>query len=258
VTGTVRHGHVALVTGGASGIGAAVCARLAAEGYKVAVVDRDATAAARVAEECSGIAVACDVTSDTAIKAAVDEVTAWGRRLDLVVLNAGSTGGQSGVDDLDVAAYRRVMAVNVDHVVFGTNAVLPALRRAGGGTVIATSSLAGLTGMPDDAIYTLSKHAVVGYVRSVAATLADEPVRVMAVCPGFTDTALISGFRDSLGGFPLLTAPEVADAVAAMVERGGSGECWFVQPGREPGPFRFRGVPGPAGAGMPPRLHEEG
>lgn len=248
----------ALVTGGGAGIGAAVCARLAADGYRVAVVDRDAEAAARVAEQCGGLAVACDVTSDVAVKAAVDEATAWGGRLDLVVLNAGSTGGQSGVDDLDVAAYRRVMAVNVDHVVFGTTAALPALRRDGGGTVIATSSLAGLTGMPDDAVYTLTKHAVVGYVRSVAATLTGEPVRVMAVCPGFTDTTLISGFRDRLGEFPLLTAADVADAVAAMVGRGASGECWFVQPGREPGPFRFRGVPGPAGAGAPPRLHGEG
>ncbi|GAA4926255.1 NADP-dependent 3-hydroxy acid dehydrogenase YdfG [Actinomycetospora succinea] len=251
--------HVALVTGGGGGIGAAVCARLAADGHRVAVVDRDAAAAARVAEECGGLAIVCDVTSDVAVKAAVDEATAWGGRLDLVVLNAGSTGGQSGVDDLDVAAYRRVMAVNVDHVVFGTTAALPALRLDGGGTVIATSSLAGLTGMPDDAVYTLTKHAVVGYVRSVAATLVGEPVRVMAVCPWFTDTALITGFRDRLGDFPLLGATDVADAVAAMVERGESGECWFVQPGREPGPFRFRGVPGPADdAGAPPRLHGEG
>ena len=137
---------VALVTGGAAGIGAAVCARLAAGGHRVAVVDRDAEAATRVAAECSGLAVACDVTSDTAMGAAVDEVETWGGRLDLVVLNAGSVGGQSGIDALDVAAYRRVMGVNVDHVVFGLNAALPALRRAGGGTVIATSSLAGLVG----------------------------------------------------------------------------------------------------------------
>lgn len=256
--GSVRHGHVALVTGGAAGIGAAVCARLAADGYRVAVVDRDAEAAARVAGECGGLAVACDVTSDTALRAAVDEVVAWGGRLDVLVLNAGSVGGQSGLEDLDVAAYRRVMGVNVDHVVFGLNAALPSLRRAGGGTVIATSSLAGLTGMPGDAIYTLSKHAVVGYVRSAAATLAGDRVRVMAVCPGFTDTALIAGFRDRFGEFPLLAASDVADAVTAMLSRGTSGECWYVQPGREPEPFRFRGVPGPAGAGAPPPLHGEG
>ena len=249
---------VALVTGGAAGIGAAVCARLAAGGHRVAVVDRDAEAATRVAAECSGLAVACDVTSDTAMCAAVDEVETWGGRLDLVVLNAGSAGGQSGIDALDVAAYRRVMGVNVDHVVFGLNAALPALRRAGGGTVIATSSLAGLVGMPGDAIYTLSKHAVIGYVRSAAASLAREPIRVMAVCPGFTDTALIADVRDRFGGFPLLGASDVADAVSSMVEKGESGECWFVQPGREPAPFRFRGVPGPAEAGAPPPLHGDG
>jgi NAD(P)-dependent dehydrogenase (short-subunit alcohol dehydrogenase family) len=112
--------------------------------------------------------------------------------------------------------------------------------------------------MPGDAIYTLSKHAVVGYVRSAAASLAGEPIRVMAVCPGFTDTALIADVRDRFGGFPLLGASDVADAVSSMVEKGESGECWFVQPGREPAPFRFRGVPGPAEAGAPPPLHGDG
>lgn len=246
-------GAVALVTGGASGIGEAVCTRLAAAGVTVGVVDRDAAGAARVAEACSGLAVACDVTSETSMHAAIGEVESWGGRLDVAVLNAGTVGGQSGLEDLDVEAYRRTMAVNVDHVVFGSAAAVPALRRHGGGAVIATSSLAGLVGMPGDAIYTLSKHAVVGYVRS-AATLGAEGIRVMAVCPGFTDTPLVDVVRDQFGDFPLLTASDVADAVAAMLETGEAGECWFVQPGREPSPFRFRGVPAPKDAGAPPPL----
>jgi len=250
-------GSVALVTGGASGIGEALCARLAAAGARVGVVDRDAAGAARVAEACSGLAVACDVTSDTSMAAAVAEVETWGGRLDFVALNAGTVGGQSGLEDLDVAAYRRVMGVNVDHVVFGLTAAVPALRRAGGGTVIATASLAGLVGMPGDAIYTLSKHAVVGLVRS-AATLGAEGIRVMAVCPGFADTALIAHVREQFGEFPLLTAADVADAVEAMIANGEAGQCWFVQPGREPAPFGFRGVPGPKGGGAPPPLTWDG
>lgn len=254
----ISENTVGLVTGGASGIGEAVVRRLAGAGAKVAVVDRDAVAAAAVADDVAGLAIACDVTSETAMAAAVTEAEAWGGRLDVVHLNAGSVGGQSGITDLDVEAYRRVVGVNVDHVVFGLTAAVPALRRAGGGTVIATSSLAGLVPLPGDAIYTLTKHAVVGYVRSAAATLAAEDIRVMALCPGFADTALIAHMRDQFAGFPLLTAENVADAVQRMLADGAPGECWYVQPGRDPGPYGFRGVPGPKGGEAPPRLSWDG
>ena len=256
--GARRDGQVALVTGGASGIGEAVTRRLAAAGVRVGVVDRDADGARRVAEAVSGLAVACDVTAPEAMAAAVAEVESWGGRLDLVHLNAGSVGGQSGTADLDVAAYRRVVGVNVDHVVFGLTSAVPALRRSGGGTVIATSSLAGLVALPGDAIYTLTKHAVVGYVRSAAATLATEGIRVMALCPGFADTALIAHLREQFASFPLLTADDVAAAVQTMLADGDPGSAWFVQPGRDPSPYRFHGVPGPVSRETPPALEWEG
>lgn len=249
---------VALVTGGASGIGEAVSRRLASRGVRVGVVDRDAVAASRLASEIDGIAVACDVTSQSALNAAFGEVETWGGRLDVVHLNAGSVGGQSGITDLDVEAYRRVVGVNVDHVVFGLTAAVPALRRAGGGTIVATASLAGLVPLPGDAIYTLTKHAVVGYVRSAAATLGTEGIRAMALCPGFADTALIAHVKEQFGDFPLLTPNDVADAVDDMLERGEPGECWYVQPGREPGPYGFRGVPGPRTGAAPPSLTWDG
>ena len=254
----ITENTVALVTGGASGIGEAVVRRLAGAGAKVAVVDRDAVAATAVADDVAGLAISCDVTSPTAMSAAVAEAESWGGRLDVVHLNAGSVGGQSGITDLDVEAYRRVVGVNVDHVVFGLTAAVPALRRAGGGTIVATSSLAGLVPLPGDAIYTLTKHAVVGYVRSAAATLAAEDIRVMALCPGFADTALIAHLREQFAGFPLLTADDVADGVERMLADGAPGECWYVQPGRDPGPYGFRGVPGPKGGEAPPRLAWEG
>lgn len=253
----LSEGAVALVTGGASGIGEAVCTRLAAAGVRVGVVDRDASGAARVAEATGGVAVVCDVTSATSMAAAVTEVEEWGGRLDLVHLNAGTVGGQSGITDLDVEAYRTVVGVNVDHVVFGLTAAVPALRRAGGGTIIATSSLAGLVPLPGDAIYTLTKHAVIGYVRSAAATLAAEDIRVMALCPGFADTALIAHVKEQFGGFPLLTASDVADAVERMIDTGAPGDAWYVQPGRDPEAYRFRGVPGPAAKAEPPPLSWE-
>lgn len=248
---------VALVTGGASGIGAATARRFAAAGAHVAVVDRDEVGAQKAAGEVGGLALAVDVTDLDAMTGAVAAAEERFGRLDVVFLNAGITAGQSGIENLDLDGYRRIMGVNVDHVVFGLTAAVPALRRAGGGHIVATSSLAGLTGMPGDALYTLSKHAVVGYVRAAAPTLAAEGIRVNAVCPGFADTPLIAAAKDQFGDFPLLTAEDVAAAVEGILDRAEPGECWYVQPGREPGPYGFRGVPGPKGSTPPPAVSWE-
>lgn len=248
------HGKSALVTGGASGIGEATARRLAAAGVGVAVVDRDEARATALVEQIGGLAVVADVTDPATMTSLVEQVEDHFGGLHIVFLNAGTTAGQSGIDDLDVEAYRRIMGVNVDHVVFGLAAAVPALRRAGGGSVIATSSLAGLVPMPGDPLYTLTKHAVVGYVRSVAPTLVAEGIRVNALCPGFADTPLIAHAKARFGDFPLLTADDVADAVQAILDRAEAGECWFVQPGREPAPYGFRGAPGPRGAGAPPAV----
>jgi NAD(P)-dependent dehydrogenase (short-subunit alcohol dehydrogenase family) len=118
--------------------------------------------------------------------------------------------------------------------------------------VIVTASLAGLVPMPGDALYTLTKHAVVGYVRAAAPTLAADGIVVNALCPGFADTPLLDPARDQLGEFPLLTAEDVVDGIEAILERGEPGRCWICQPGREPAPYRFRGVPGPVGGSAPP------
>jgi NAD(P)-dependent dehydrogenase (short-subunit alcohol dehydrogenase family) len=245
-------GKAALVTGGASGIGAAAVRRLAAAGAVVAIADRNEAGARELAEEVGGLALPGDAADPDTMAMAVDVAEDSFGRLNVVLLNAGVTAGQSGVENLDLAAYRRIMGVNVDHVVFGLTAAVPALRRAGGGTIIATASLAGLMAMPGDALYTLTKHAVVGYVRAVAPTLAPEGIRVNAVCPGFADTPLIANAKPRFEGFPLLAPEDVVDAMEAILERGEPGECWFVQPGREPGPYGFRGVPGPKGSTPPP------
>jgi len=243
---------VALVTGGASGIGAASVRLLAAAGAKVAVVDLDESGAKAVAEEVGGIAVPGDVSRPDAMNTIVADVEQQLGRLDVVYLNAGIGAGQRGIEDLDLELYRKIMGVNVDHVVFGTTAAVPALRRAGGGNIVVTASLAGLVPAPGDSIYTLTKHAVVGYVRGAASLLAGEGIRINAVCPGFADTPLIAAAKDRFAGFPLLSADDVAQAVADILDRGQPGECWYVQPGREPAPYGFRGVPGPANHQAPP------
>jgi NAD(P)-dependent dehydrogenase (short-subunit alcohol dehydrogenase family) len=247
-------GKAALVTGGASGIGAAAVRMLAAAGAVVGIADRDESAARALAAEVGGLALPGDVSDPDMMTMAVDVAEDAFGRLNVVLLNAGVTAGQSGIDGLDLAGYRRIMGINVDHVVFGLAAAVPALRRAGGGNIVVTASLAGLVPMPGDALYTLTKHAVVGYVRAAAPTLAADGIRVNAVCPGFADTPLIARAKEQLGAFPLLSADDVAGAITTVLERGEPGECWFVQPGREPAPYGFRGVPGPAGGASPPAL----
>ena len=243
---------VALVTGGASGIGAATARMLAGKGARVAVVDLDESGAESVADEIGGTGLGGDVSAVGAMAAIVEQVEQQHGRLDVVHLNAGIVAGQSGLEDLDVEGYRKIVGVNVDHVVFGVNAAVPALRRAGGGAIVATASLAGLLPIPGNTLYTMTKHAVVGYVRSAGPALAAEGIRVVAVCPGFADTPLIAAAKDRFAGFPLLSAEDVANAVDAILERGEPGECWYVQPGREPGPYGFRGVPGPGNHQAPP------
>lgn len=243
-----------IVTGGASGIGAALARRFSAEGAFVAIIDRDEESARRVADEVAGLALPGDVSDPDIMPMFTAIAEDRFGRLDLVVLNAGIGGGQSGTQDLDIEAYRRLVGVNVDHVVYGVCAAVPVLRKYGGGTILATASLAGLLPMPGDPLYTLTKHAVVGYVRAVGAALADEGIRVCALCPGFVDTPLIAEHRDRFAEFPLLTAGDVVAAAEAVLERGRGGEAWFVQPGREPGPYGFRGVPGPAGGTRPPTV----
>ncbi|MGH3616155.1 MAG: SDR family NAD(P)-dependent oxidoreductase [Pseudonocardia sp.] len=245
-------GKAALVTGGASGIGAAAVRRLAAAGAVVAISDLDEAGARALAEEVGGLALPGDVSDSDSMTIAVDVAEDSFGRLNIVVLNAGITSGQSGVDYLDLEGYRRIMGVNVDHVVFGLTAAVPALRRAGGGNIVVTASLAGLMALPGDPLYALTKHALIGYVRSVAPTLAVDDIQVNAVCPGFVDTPLLADVKDQFADFPLLSCDEVTDAIEQVIERGEPGECWFVQPGLESAPFEFRGVPGPKdGAVLP-------
>jgi NAD(P)-dependent dehydrogenase (short-subunit alcohol dehydrogenase family) len=256
---------VALVTGGAGGIGAEVCRQLARHGARVAVADLDEDRGRAVAGEVDGLFVRTDVRDRAQLHDAVAAVvTRWGR-LDLVGLNAGtaSVAGRADLDPFDEEWYRHIVGVNLDGVAFGVAAALPALRRAGGGSIVATASLAGLVPLPHDPLYTMTKTAVVGLVRALAPTLAVDNVRVNALCPGFVDTPMIDGIRHAFtaAGFPLLAPADVAAAFLTVATDGGSGQAWFVQPGRPPAPYQFRGVPGPKVDGRPaprPPSFEEG
>jgi NAD(P)-dependent dehydrogenase (short-subunit alcohol dehydrogenase family) len=222
---------VALVTGGASGIGRAIVERLAGDGFEVVVVD-----------------VAEDSSLDVAEPATWARLAARLERLDVACLNAGVVTGHTSIVDLPDEAYRRIIRVNVDGVVFGVRALAPLLERSGGGDIVVTASLAGLTTMVNDPIYAGTKHFLVGFVRSVAPQLEARGIRINAVCPGIVDTPLLGEegrARLQESGFPLLRPEDVAETVAAARASGETGQAWVCQPGREPEPYRFRGVPGP-------------
>jgi NAD(P)-dependent dehydrogenase (short-subunit alcohol dehydrogenase family) len=239
--------RVALVTGAAGAIGRTVCLSLAEAGAIVVAADVDEDGGRRTAEEVDGHFVACDVTDLEANRAAVAFAVEAGGRLDLVHLNAGVTTGCGVDEDFDPARYRRAVAVNLDGVVLGAHAAMPALRASGGGAIVATSSLAGLTGTPWDPVYSATKHGVVGFVRSLGPYLAEQGGRCNAVCPGYAESAMTVDIRAAIEaqGLELLTAQEVADAVLDAFLSDVSGACWFIQPGRPAEPFTFRNVPGP-------------
>lgn len=247
-------GAVAWVTGGGSGIGAAVCRSLAARGVHVVVSDVDSAAGEVVASEVDGRFVRADVRHATENQAAVAVAEQQYGRLDLVHLNAGLGTGGMTLDDLDLATYRRLMDVNLDGVVYGVAAALPALRRAGGGAVVVSSSLSGLTAFPGDPLYAASKAAVIGLVRALAEPWAADRITVNAIAPGFTDTALVAPFAQVLAdsNFPLLSVAEVADVVLRLLIGPETGQAYVIQPGGVAVPYRFRGVPGPATGQAPP------
>ncbi len=206
---------------------------------------------------------ACDVdVLDLATGFDVADPAAWDAvgPVDVGCLNAGVLGGPSDPASLSIDGYRRALSVNVDGVVLGVRRLAQVMPP--GGRIVCTASLGGLTAMPDDPVYAATKHAVVGFVRSVAPPLQGRGISINLVCPGIADTPMVQGAaRERLeqAGFPLLLPKDVADAVWLALGSGETGHAWVVQPGRPPLDFRFPNVPGPRGAderpvGAPPSL----
>lgn len=231
----------AVVTGGSSGIGKEVTARLRGAGTPVLVADLAPPA------DDEGPYARCDVTDPESCAAAIAEAEARFGVVDLVVLSAGVSMARNATPEtMPLGEYRRMMAVNVDGVVFGVGAATPALRRAGGGSIVALASLAGIAPSSHAPLYTLTKTAVVGLVRALGPVLAEDSIVISAVCPSFTDTTMVDGLRERFArhGYPLVPVVEVAEAVLRAAGEASGGECYLVQAGRPTDVYRFRGVPG--------------
>ena len=233
--------RVALITGGASGIGAAVASQLRESGWTVVIADIAVL-------DPSDVALRCDVTSAEDNLAAVAHVEEKFGRLDFVHLNAGIATGEMDLEKVSLERYRQVVAIDQDSVFYGLRAALPALRRSGGGDIVVTSSLAGLTSVPFDAPYAMAKHAVVGLVRSAGPLYASQGIRVNAICPGFSDTPIIDPFRELFAttGIPVVPVEHVASAVLGILDSGATGQAFLVGEGGKAVEYRFRGVPGHA------------
>ena len=191
-------GRVAIVTGGASGIGAALVRALAARGATVVIADIDEAGGKAVADEVrQASAAVLDVRDAQAVADLVAQVVAERGRLDLMFNNAGiAIGGM--VEELALDHWDRVIDVNLRGVVHGVHAAYPVMLKQGHGHIVNTASLAGLVPGPMLAPYAAAKHAVVGLSLSLRAEAAARGVRVSAVCPGFVDTPLLSRVNPDL------------------------------------------------------------
>lgn len=238
---------VALITGGASGFGAEVARQLVARGDRVVLCDVDEAGGTAVATSLGAHFLRCDVSSFDEVVAATAEAEHVHGGIDLFFLNAGVATGCGLGADFDLLAYRRAMGVNLDGVVFGAHAALPVLQRRGGGAIVATASMAGLTGTAFDPVYGANKHAVVGLVRALGPAWAQHAITVNAFCPGFADTKILVPLRETLAELdvPIIPVQRAGASVLEIFDSAETGQAWLLQAGRDVMPYMFRGIPGP-------------
>ena len=233
-------GKKVLITGAASGIGRAVARRVAEAGGAVVIGDVNAAAGSALASELQGEFVPLDVTSE----AQWTELANTIGNLDYAHLNAGIMSRPPGdplsasdVLTLDLADYRKLMAVNVDGVLLGVRALAPLLAGRGG-AVCVTASMAGLVALPFDVAYAMSKHALVGLVRSLGSFWSDTNLRINAICPGGVDTSIVP---DDLKDGRLMSPDVIAAEVIDLLVKGANGEIRVKMDARHPA----RSVPAP-------------
>jgi NAD(P)-dependent dehydrogenase (short-subunit alcohol dehydrogenase family) len=208
--------HVAVVTGGASGIGQAYARRLAREGRIVAVADlSEATDTARLIEREGGTSFSrpCDVSDPESVRAYADAVLSEFGRVDILVHNAGIYP-MGPFDELDWGTWRRIMDVNLDSLFHVTKAFLPGMREAGWGRIVAMASTVFHAGAPGMVAYSASKGAVIGFIRSLAAEEGAHGITVNAIAPSLVRTPGTStGVHDELNLFEMISSGQAIPRV---------------------------------------------
>jgi len=188
-------GKVAVITGGASGIGAATARLLHREGACVVLGDLDLAGQA-LADELGERArfLKCDVSDPAQVEALVDHAVAQFGALHVMFNNAG-IGSISPIEALSIEEWRKVIAIDLDGVFFGLRAAIPALRSSGGGAVVNTASASGMAGDYGFAAYNAAKAGVINLTRTAAIDHAREGIRVNCICPGPVDTPILAGVQ---------------------------------------------------------------
>lgn len=223
---TTLNGRHALVTGANRGIGAAIVRALSAAGADVTLLVRDARSAEDVAASLTGrsAVVVADVADRDAVWQACDDAAAQLGTVDILVNNAGSIETVPFLKT-EPALFERMLAVHLMGAVHTSQAVLPGMLERGGGRIVNVASIAGLQGAPYATAYTAAKHALVGLTRALALELAPKGIFVNAVCPGYTDTELVS---NAVARIVAKTGRAPADVLQTII--GAAGQTRLVQP----------------------------
>jgi NAD(P)-dependent dehydrogenase (short-subunit alcohol dehydrogenase family) len=194
-------GKIAVITGGAGGIGRAAGGLFVREGASVLLVDRPGSRVADAAREIGGAIAGfeADVTDAAQVDGYMREIVNRYGGLDIAILNAGIEGAYLPLAEYPPEVFAQVMAVNVGAVWLGLRAAVAPLMRRGGGSIVITSSIQGASALPYTSAYTTSKHAVIGMMKGAALELAKDRIRVNCVVPGMTDTPMMDRIHEGSG-----------------------------------------------------------
>jgi len=206
-------GKVAVVTGGGSGMGTAICRCFVKEGARVVLVDNRADRGEPIARELGALFVDADVSRDADVRKMIDTAVERFGRLDVLVNNAGAPQPPTPIADTTESDFDRLMAVNAKAIFLAARRAVPVMRRQGGGVIINTVSVAAIRPRPNLTAYNSSKGAALVMTKSLAIELAPDRIRVNAVCPGPADTPMLSTF---VGG----DAPEKRAAFLSTIPLG--------------------------------------
>jgi NAD(P)-dependent dehydrogenase (short-subunit alcohol dehydrogenase family) len=226
-------GRCAVITGGVSGIGAGIAARLASEGARLSLWDRDAGTLGDMHARSRGATntVAVDVTDAEGIRGAAAETIRAMGRIDILVASAGITGPNASVADYPLDAWNRVIDVNLNGVFYCNRAVVPYMQKSGYGRIVNIASIAGKEGNPNASAYSASKAGVIALTKSLGKELVGTEIRVNCVAPAAVRTPLFDQMKPEFLDFMLSKIPlgrfgEI-DEVAALVCWLASEECSF-------------------------------